>query len=154
MLKTSALETPYGGQITLSPQLITKFSCNAPGHWCSTTVRLETYPLFQLRKTLLSLLSISKNNFGRLVFHVFSSSMKSVFRTWQSSSTFNILFPIYWLTQRFQHRRSGQVSCLMSLVYTLRCHAIFYSSVVCCCCVNVPRIFYTLTYENVMVMNK
>ena len=32
MLKTLAFETPYGGQIPLSPQLITKFSCNAPGH--------------------------------------------------------------------------------------------------------------------------
>ena len=32
MLKTLAFETPYGGQIPLSPQLITKFSCNAPWH--------------------------------------------------------------------------------------------------------------------------
>ena len=47
MLKTLAFETPYGGQIPLSPQLITKFSCNGPGHWCCTTVQKLT-PFFEL----------------------------------------------------------------------------------------------------------
>ena len=44
MLKTSALETPYGGQITLLPQLITKFSCNAP------TAKKNSEPFINLKK--------------------------------------------------------------------------------------------------------
>ena len=48
-LETSAFESLYGGQFTLSTQLINQFiltscTCNTP-HGRSTTVSLETYPL-------------------------------------------------------------------------------------------------------------
>ena len=33
----------------------------------------------------------------------------------------------------------------MRLVYALRHERVLHSSVVCCCCVNVPRPIYTLT---------
>ena len=53
-LETSAFESLYGGQFTLSTQLIykTRLSCYSP-HRRSTTVSLETYSLYSLLNGLI-----------------------------------------------------------------------------------------------------
>ena len=49
-LETPALKTLYGGQLTLSTQLIIPNYPVILSHWCSTTVSLETYPLFSFNE--------------------------------------------------------------------------------------------------------
>ena len=58
-IETSAFESLYGGQFTHNPVDKTKLSCSTP-HRLSTTVSLETYPLYS-----------SEKNFSTLTFAIY-----------------------------------------------------------------------------------